>query len=82
MSITPDLTAEVRILARYNLDSTMEGLKVHQNADAQTKQAIQRLFEKGLVNQPDGGYLTELGMSCAEHIQSALRILDHSKETA
>ncbi|WNO61128.1 TIGR02647 family protein [Rheinheimera sp. MMS21-TC3] len=82
MSITPDLTAEMRILMLYNLDSIMEGLKVHQTADSETKQAIERLFAKGLVNQPDGGYLTELGIHCAEHLQAALRILDHSKETA
>ncbi|MGI5310553.1 TIGR02647 family protein [Rheinheimera sp. WS51] len=82
MSITPDLTAEIRILTLYNLDSAMEGLKVHQNAGAEAQRAAQRLFEKGLIDQPDGGYLTELGIHCAEHIQAALRILDHSKETA
>jgi uncharacterized protein (TIGR02647 family) len=82
MSITPDLTAEIRILTLYNLDSTMEGLKVHQNADVETQQATKRLFEKGLINQPDGGYLTELGIHCAEHLQAALRILDHAKEPA
>ena len=39
------------------------------------KEAIERLYKKGLLTQADGGYLTDLGRNCAEHLQSALRIL-------
>lgn len=76
MPISPLLNAEIRILTMYNLDSSMEGLKVHKNADANTLDAISRLYTKGLVSQPDGGYLTDLGIHCAEHLQIALRILN------
>ncbi|MEO3679856.1 TIGR02647 family protein [Rheinheimera fenheensis] len=75
MPISPQLNAEIRVLTLFNLDSAMEGIKVHKSADADTLAAISRLYEKGLVTQQDGGYLTDLGIHCAEHLQIALRIL-------
>lgn len=75
MPISPQLNAEIRILTLFNLDSAMEGIKVHHTADAEAISAIERLYSKGLVTQPDGGYLTDLGIHCAEHLQAALRIL-------
>lgn len=75
MPISPQLNAEIRVLTLFNLDSTMEGIKVHKSADPDTLAAISRLYEKGLVTQQDGGYLTDLGIHCAEHLQTALRIL-------
>ena len=76
MPISPTLNAEIRVLTLFNLDSAMEGIKVHKSADAETLGAIQRLYEKGLLTQQDGGYLTDLGIHCAEHLQTALRILN------
>ena len=76
MPISPQLNAEIRVLTLFNLDSAMEGIKVHQSADADTLAAIKRLHAKGLVTQEDGGYLTDLGIHCAEHLQTALRILN------
>ena len=76
MPISPALNAEIRVLTLFNLDSAMEGIKVHHTADAETLAAIGRLHAKGLVTQSDGGYLTDLGIHCAEHLQTALRILD------
>lgn len=32
MSYTPELVAELEILALFNLDSSQEGLKIHQTA--------------------------------------------------
>lgn len=82
MPISPQLNAEIRVLTMFNLDSTMEGIKVHKSADAETLAAIQRLYAKGLVTQHDGGYLTDLGIHCAEHLQTALRILDGTSQPA
>lgn len=76
MPISSQLNAEIRVLSLFNLDSAMEGIKIHQSADAETQQAIKRLHDKGLVSQADGGYLTDLGIHCAEHLQTALRILN------
>lgn len=75
MPISAALNAEIRVLTLFNLDSAMEGIKVHHTADAETIAAIERLYAKGLVTQADGGYLTDLGIHCAEHLQTALRIL-------
>ena len=37
--------------------------------------AAERLHAKGLLTQPDGGYLTSLGLDAAEHSQTLLTIL-------
>ncbi|KUM51562.1 TIGR02647 family protein [Rheinheimera sp. EpRS3] len=82
MPISPQLNAEIRVLTLFNLDSAMEGIKVHKSADTDTLAAIKRLYDKGLVTQEDGGYLTDLGIHCAEHLQTALRILNGAPQPA
>ena len=81
MSFTPELVAELELLSLYNLANTQEGLKVHQAAAPQAVAAAKRLHDKGLLTQPDGGYLTSLGLDAAEHAQALLIILNVS-ETA
>ena len=76
MSFTPELVAELEVLALFDLESTLEGLKIHQSADQKVVAAAQRLSEKDLINQPDGGYLTSLGRDAAEHVQGLLLILN------
>ena len=75
MPYTLEIVEELNILARYNLDSTQEGLKIHSSAEPSVIAATQRLFDKGLISQSDGGYLTSLGLSAAEHGQKLLQIL-------
>ena len=75
MPFNADLNAEIKVLNLFNLDTSLAGIKAHKDADSETLHAIARLYQKGLVTQPDGGYLTDLGRHCAEHIQQALRIL-------
>lgn len=83
MSFTPDLVAELEVLALFNLDSTQEGLKIHQNADPKVIAAAKRLHKKELIDQPDGGYLTSLGRDAAQNTQTLLTILTtKSTETA
>lgn len=55
MSLTPELVAELEVLALFNLDSSQEGLKIHQTAAPKHIAAAKRLFEKELTDQPDGG---------------------------
>jgi uncharacterized protein (TIGR02647 family) len=76
MSLTTELIEELRILSHYNLDSLQEGIKVHGSANTESISAANRLFEKGVLSQADGGYLTDLGVESAEHIQAALTILN------
>lgn len=75
MAFTPEMFEELNLLCLYNLDTTQEGIKVHSTADAQRVAAAQRLFERGLVTHPDGGYLTGLGHDAAEQAQRLLTIM-------
>jgi uncharacterized protein (TIGR02647 family) len=75
MPYTPELIDELDILSCYKLTTTQQGIKVHHTADPAIIAAMQRLYDKGLVTQLDGGYLTDLGREAAEHAQAALTIL-------
>ncbi|HHJ4328414.1 TPA: TIGR02647 family protein [Klebsiella pneumoniae] len=79
MAYTADLVSELEMLALYNLENHQEGLKVHNNATSKAQGAITRLHNKGLVTQPDGGYLTSLGVEAAEHAQALLSILTSTR---
>jgi uncharacterized protein (TIGR02647 family) len=74
MALTAELIEEIKILTHYNLASIQEGIKVHGSANSDIIAATERLFNKGLVSQSDGGYLTDLGIEAAEHAQAVLTI--------
>ncbi|GGO80735.1 DNA-binding protein [Marinobacterium nitratireducens] len=76
MPYTPEMIDELSMLNRFNLMTTQQGLKVHHDADPAVVAATRRLFDKGLITQVDGGYLTDLGREAAEHAQAALTILE------
>lgn len=78
MSYTPELVAELEILRLFNLENTLEGLKVHHDAGHAAIAAARRLHAKGLTTQPDGGYLTSLGRDAAEHAQVLLTIMSET----
>jgi uncharacterized protein (TIGR02647 family) len=73
--LTPELVAELNFLAHYDLDTMQEGFKVHKDADPSVIAAAQRLHDKKLVTQADGGYLTALGREVAEDLQEIITIL-------
>lgn len=75
MRFTDNIAAEVRLLSLFNLSTIQEGVKVHASADPALIAAATRLFDKGLVTQADGGYLTDLGVEAAEQAQRLLTIL-------
>jgi len=75
MHYSKEHLAELDILIQYSLDSTQQGLKVHSTADEEKIEAVERLFDKGLVTATDGGYLTELGRKAAEHAQALILML-------
>lgn len=80
MSYTPERVAELDVLCQFNLENLQEGLKVHHNASPSTIAAFERLHQKGLTSQPDGGYLTSLGRDAAEQAQTLLTILTETAE--
>ena len=75
MLYTQDIVDELNILVRYNLSTTLEGIKVHKTAAPENIAATKRLYDKGLVTQEDGGYLTSLGHEAAEQAQPVLNLL-------
>ena len=75
MQCTPELFEEIKLLSFYNFSTTQEGIKVHKTAGAFAVAAAESLHNKGLISQADGGYLTNLGIEAAEHVQALLSIL-------
>ncbi|MCH8498694.1 MAG: TIGR02647 family protein [Marinobacter sp.] len=81
MPFSPDHIAELNLLALFPTTSIQEGIKVHaHSAPLETVSAAERLYQKGLITQKDGGYLTNLGCETVEHTQKLLSIL--AAETA
>ncbi len=80
MSYTPENIAELDVLMLYNLSTSQEGIKIHKTAEPTMISAAQRLFERGLITQADGGYLTAPGSVAAEHTQSLFTILNAHSE--
>ena len=76
MPYTQEIVDEINILVRYNLSTTQEGIKVHKTAAPEIIAATKRLYDKGLVTQEDGGYLTSLGHEAAEQAQMILNLLN------
>lgn len=75
MPYSRDMIEELNVLSLFNLDTDLEGIKVHSSAGEAKIAAAQRLYDKGLTSQVDGGYLTSLGRTAAEHTQALLQIL-------
>jgi len=61
------MTDELNLLLMFPRSSLMQGLKIHRDAGETQISAAQRLYSKGMITQPDGGYLTDLGIDVAEH---------------
>ncbi|HEA15866.1 MAG: TIGR02647 family protein [Pseudoalteromonas prydzensis] len=68
MQFNQTMIDEFTLLAKFPLTSKMQGLKLHSDADESLLSAAQRLFDKGIIDSPDGGYLTDLGLDLIEHL--------------
>ena len=76
MSLSPNQIEEIDILLLFDLSSNQQGIKVHAHTASSTDiAATKRLFDKDLVTQTDGGYLTTVGQHAAEHAQALATIL-------
>jgi uncharacterized protein (TIGR02647 family) len=77
MNYNQDTIDELNLLARYNLDTTLAGLKVHaSSASPSIVAAARRRHAKGLTTQADGGYLTTIGHEAAEMSQTLFNLLN------
>jgi uncharacterized protein (TIGR02647 family) len=75
MKLSEELVQEINVLAMFDLTSTQVGIKVHHDASPELVAATQRLFNKDIITQADGGYLTGLGRDAAVHAKDLLTIL-------
>ncbi|CCQ10971.1 hypothetical protein PALB_18450 [Pseudoalteromonas luteoviolacea B = ATCC 29581] len=68
MALDKNMLDELILLAKFPDSSLYQGLKLHKDADPSLLAAADRLFEKGITNSRDGGYLTDLGHDLREHL--------------
>ncbi|MCW8996434.1 MAG: TIGR02647 family protein [Psychromonas sp.] len=69
------LFEEMKLLAKFPEKSQLEGIKIHHSAGPGVLAAAKSLFEKGLITQEDGGYLTDFGLETADHLHHLLATL-------
>ena len=75
MKFNQDMIDEINILTQYDISNTEQGIKIHHDANEVTIAAAARLFEKGLTDKIDGGYLTPLGKTASEHAHALSGLL-------
>ena len=69
MRFTSTALEELNLLLQFDVATSSNGIKVHSTTRPEVITACQNLFDKGLVNQPDGGYLTDAGIEALGHVQ-------------
>jgi uncharacterized protein (TIGR02647 family) len=72
---------ELNLLLQFDSSTLDRGIKVHSNARPEVIAACKHLFDRGLVDQPDGGYLTDAGIEALAHAQTLAGLLN-DKEPA
>ncbi len=76
MSYSEENLAELHVLMLYDPSASLEGIKIHKNADPSVIAAAERLFDGGFITQVDGGYLTSLGSKAADDARTLLTMLN------
>lgn len=82
MTYTSDHMSELNLLSQFQAGDPTVGIKVHSTASPDSIAAAQRLHEKGLTSQVDGGYLTPRGVDAAHHAQALLHVLSFDKSAS
>ena len=75
MHIDPELIDELALLRRFSMGGPV-AMDVHDNPDPAIVAAAERLHEKGLISEPDGGELTDSGREAIEHMEKLFNLLD------
>lgn len=75
MKYSQENIAELNLLLQFDISSSATGIKVHQEAADEMKNAVASLYSKGLCTLPDGGYLTDEGIEMAELADKLLRVI-------
>lgn len=75
MRFTSASLEELNLLLQFPVATASNGIKVHSTSRPEVVAACASLFAKGLVDQPDGGYLTDAGIEALGHAQSLAGLL-------
>ena len=67
MSLRKEQINDLELLLKFPTSSAMQGLKIHHDAPQNIQDSAKRLFERGIIDRSDGGYLTELGHELQQH---------------
>jgi len=59
----------MNLLLQFQIATSGNGIKVHSTSRPEVISACQSLFDKGLISQRDGGYLTDSGIEALDHTQ-------------
>ena len=55
MAFDQNMMAELTLLAKFPRNSMHQGIKLHKNAEPSLRDAAERLYQKGVIDSPDGG---------------------------
>ena len=75
MHLDPELIDELALLRRFSMGGPV-AMNVHDNPDPAIVAAAERMHEKGLITEPDGGELTDNGREAIEHMEKLFNLLD------
>lgn len=75
MKLTSKQINEVNALLLFDPQNPLDGIKIHSDANPDVISAVKSLFDKGLITQSDGGYLTDMGKKAAEYADLLLGLL-------
>ncbi len=80
MLFKADTMEELNLLLQFDSTNMMNGIKVHATARPEIVAASGSLFAKGLITQPDGGYLTDEGIEALNHAQILAGLMRSAEE--
>lgn len=71
-----EILEEITLLNQFNIESINQGIKVHSHdASESMVAAAARLYEKGMTDHVDGGYLTDRGIEAAQLAKQLVNVL-------
>jgi uncharacterized protein (TIGR02647 family) len=79
LQFTSTTLEELNLLLQFPVATSSSGIKVHSTSRPEVIAACQSLYDKGLVSQPDGGYLTDAGIEALGHAQTLSGLLAAKK---
>lgn len=75
MPFSNNTIEELNLLMQFDSQTLSKGIKVHSSARQEVIAGCERLYDKGLVSQSDGGYLTDAGIEALAHLQALAGLL-------